>query len=481
MSSARREERAIPVSAVYGSSSSSSPLRLRPSTSGRLSTQGKAALLFLSLPLSRTHTPAQRDERQRDGAETLPLPRARRLLLTALQLPLIDRLLREIAHAHERSARARALSRWRAFSQAETARLRVLRAQRETHSVCIQRVVRGFLARRRVHRLRRERDSERTRQHSHTCTLFLALVQRTQRHALRERLLRAHAALKQDRAVRTIQRAVRGFLGRGKALLREMHRLRTHLQQQWSHNGLLHHLLRLTDVPGRSLSPSHTRPRSHTHTNTRTYDVETLALLYTGVSFTTLPSRPLRALPSLAQLRSVYTRLVLLHWQIHSHAHARRVEREAQRRERAAMYREEMLTRTRDILKRAFRERDARIEEEKTRQKLREESERERRARCEAAQFLQDMHTRSLQTMREEDEERWRESEAVRKECAFIERELAALCAMERERMRLEDALARDIELERRERLRLNETLRAAHAQRCLHYHSTGQFYSCRE
>ncbi len=84
--------------------------------------------------------------------------------------------------------------------------------------------------------------------------------------------------------------------------------------------------------------------------------IEQLALIHTAISFTLLPSRPIRNLPTIRQIKEYRVGLYLLFWQLKTRYHKRKLELQQILIDRKLMFKEEMYSMTREIVLRAYRD-----------------------------------------------------------------------------------------------------------------------------
>ncbi len=171
-------------------------------------------------------------------------------------------------------------------------------------------------------------------------------------------------------------------------------------------------------------------------------DAEPLAVIHTAISFTTLPSKPIRNLPSLSKIKQYRAGLYLLFWQVRGRYHKRKLELQQIVKERRLMHNEELYSLTREIVAKAFADKIRLQKEQLEITRKRDELEMERRQNFQAAQFLSDLHNKKQQGVREDQEKKRRENLRHLQEQEFIQQQFQFQLSREREMMTFEDRYA---------------------------------------
>lgn len=240
-----------------------------------------------------------------------------------------------------------------------------------------------------------------------------------------QRVIRKHLRRKADKpsldvkepgdAAVSIQRLYRGYMGRGISLLRERSKLLRFLRS-WS-RGHTENLFHISDLQ----------------------EVEAQAPIATAISFTLIPSRPIRHLPSLPQIRAYRAGLFALYWQLHHRAAFHKAERKLEREQRRAMYYEDLCSSIRE-------KRDAaRIQAELQKQRdleayiQREKDEEEKRKLFRVSLALLQMNNKQAVALREKREESWRAAESEKDEARKKEQAIRLVFEREWELITCED------------------------------------------
>lgn len=167
--------------------------------------------------------------------------------------------------------------------------------------------------------------------------------------------------------------------------------------------------------------------------------MEMQAMIYTAVHFTSIPSKPIRNLPTMGQIKKYRSGVFAMRWKIANQYNMKKLEMKRRKEEAFLMQYEE-------ILSKAY-ERSLLLREEKVVLKQRAEQmllqrellEAERRNGNMSHQFLQDLQNRKQIDIRKQQEILWRIEEANRKDREAHELVLRTLQKRELELMKHED------------------------------------------
>lgn len=173
------------------------------------------------------------------------MPRRKRLLVMALQIPQVDNLLRDIAYSRYLLACQRKFTLWKIFTIEKRREEEVLHMIKQMMATTIQKIIRGKLSKNRVQRIRKKREEFQNQRYQYHLQLFQRIIrQYCWKIQWNSQIVKEYESISLDYAARTIQRCFRGYLGRGQVILIERKKLLKYLRQ-WSH-GLTNHLYHLT-------------------------------------------------------------------------------------------------------------------------------------------------------------------------------------------------------------------------------------------
>lgn len=159
--------------------------------------------------------------------------RLQRLLVIALQIPLVDNLLTAIARNKQFHAKARKFAIWKSFMEERRAVEKVVYQKRHIASIIIQCRIRCFISRRKVQRRRLQTaiaKEERRQQAARTLQSFFRFIVARKRVTKMRSL---HPEYVRNKAAALIQRVFRGFQGRAIVLNIERRKLLRFLRN-WS-------------------------------------------------------------------------------------------------------------------------------------------------------------------------------------------------------------------------------------------------------
>lgn len=165
--------------------------------------------------------------------------RKQRLLIVALQIPVVDNLLREIARQKVLRAQERRFNVWKEFTVKKREIDNRLKSLRNASAKTIQCLVRCFLSRRRVAHRRVGRRMAREKQQNEAATRIQSFFRYILACKRVERMRRIYPEHLRNKAAMLIQRVFRGFLGRGIVLNIERRKLLRFLRN-WSRGKTAH-------------------------------------------------------------------------------------------------------------------------------------------------------------------------------------------------------------------------------------------------
>jgi hypothetical protein len=175
-------------------------------------------------------------------------------------------------------------------------------------------------------------------------------------------------------------------------------------------------------------------------------DIDQQAIITTAIHLISLPSKPIRNLPTLSQIRSYRIGLYALQWQLQSRYTQKKLALQRLKEERKLMEYEEMYSITRETLEKLKRRKLEQLQKEKEYHIYLQTIENEKRKQRIAAQVLQDLHNKRQTEEREKREKDWRIIDAIEKEKKFIEETIQQQLAKELEQMKYEDSLSQKYE-----------------------------------
>lgn len=328
------------------------------------------------------------------------LARTQRLLRAALQLPQVTVVLNHVVQKREHDALQRVLGVWKAFAarhKAFYASTAVLRDHTGKVTV-IQRVIRPYLT--------------------------------NVKHILAPPTGPSDAAL-------VLQRVFRGYLGRGRVILIERQKLLRFLRS-WS-RGNTTHLYHISDLQ----------------------EVEAQAMISTAISFTCVPSKPIRDLPSLPQIQSYRAGLFALFWQVHYRRTAKKAERACERSCRQAMHYEDQYAKIRERRDKAKIAGDLQRARELAEQYQRQGEELLKRQEYDTQLLILEMNNKKASALREAKEAQWRAVLMSQEEAEAFQKATLVLLQREWEMMKVEDCRSREhsefLEAQAEHRIKLEE------------------------
>lgn len=165
--------------------------------------------------------------------------RKQRLLIVALQIPVVDNLLREIARQKVLRAQERRFNLWKEFTVKKRDIDNRLKSLRNASATKIQCLVRCFLSRRRVALRRVERRVAREKRQNEAAIRIQSFFRCILACKRVERMRRIYPEHLRNQAAMLIQRVFRGFLGRGIVLNIERRKLLRFLRN-WSRGKTAH-------------------------------------------------------------------------------------------------------------------------------------------------------------------------------------------------------------------------------------------------
>lgn len=165
--------------------------------------------------------------------------RTQRLLIVALQIPVVDNLLREIGRQKVLRAQERRFNVWKEFTAKKREIDNRLKALRNTSARTIQCLIRCFLSRRRVARRRVERHLAQEKRQNDAAIRIQSFFRYILACRRVERMRRIYPEHLRNKAAALIQRIFRGFLGRGIVLNIERRKLLRFLRN-WSRGKTAH-------------------------------------------------------------------------------------------------------------------------------------------------------------------------------------------------------------------------------------------------
>lgn len=166
--------------------------------------------------------------------DTGQMTRTRRLLTIALQLPQIENLCRKLYVKRKFELVQWFFKRWSLETELWRKDLLHRTQLRASSSIAIQKLIRGFLGRKRFHRLQQLKDEQLIRDEQNA---LLKLQNDIRMKLLREQAMVEFEELlkkKQKKSAVIIQKAFRGYLLRGELILHERKKL-LHQLRSWAH------------------------------------------------------------------------------------------------------------------------------------------------------------------------------------------------------------------------------------------------------
>ncbi len=351
--------------------------------------------------------------------DLLALTRTQRLLTMALSMPQVQKLFGKIHRKHYITHVSRKFICWKEQTLLYREEKLKLQQKKNLSAVPIQCLIRQYLAKNRVNKIRASLKEKEILKRIHSTIKIQCFLRKVSAKILVKQLRAKKSKQNHDTCALLIQRVFRGYLARGYFII--LHRNRLIRQIRVWANGLSANLLHITDLQ----------------------QIEQQALLQTAINFATIPSKPIYNLPSIAQIRSYRAGIFALQWHVQALATQRKLALKRLKQERQQMQYEEKHSITRETIDRLAQKRLLKKKEEEQYHLYLQQQEMLRRKEFIAAQFLKDLHNRALLEEREKKEKQWREKEKHEKELQWIEKVIQEQLQRENELMKHEETLSR--------------------------------------